>query len=58
VRHSYAWDEVSWDAKFTNVFINSIDDTLAIDTERLSRFDRLPENSTRVPAADEGAAVP
>jgi len=58
VRHSYAWDEVTWDAKFTSIFINSIDDALAIDTERLSRFDRLPENSTRVPPAHEGAARP
>ncbi|WP_353266771.1 transporter [Gemmatimonas sp.] len=58
VRHSYAWDEVTWDAKFTNIFINSIDDALAIDIERLSRFDRLPENSTRVPPEHEGAARP
>jgi len=58
VRHSYAWDEVTWDAKFTNIFINSIDDALAIDAERLSRLDRLPENSTRSPATHEGAAIP
>jgi inward rectifier potassium channel len=58
VSHSYAWDEVTWDAKFANVFIESIDGALAIDVERLSRFDRLPENSTRVPADNEGAAIP
>lgn len=57
-RHSYTWDEVTWDAKFANVFIESIDGALAIDVERLSRFDRLPENSTRVPPASEGAAIP
>lgn len=58
VRHSYTWDELTWDAKFANVFIDSIEDALAIDAERLSRFDRLPENSTRTPAAYEGAAIP
>lgn len=58
VRHSYVWDEVTWDAKFANVFIESMDDTLAIDVDRLSRFDRLPENSTRVPASHEGEPIP
>lgn len=58
VRHSYLWDEITWDAKFTSIFINITDDALAIDTERLSRFDRLPENSTRVPASHEGAPIP
>lgn len=58
VRHSYVWEEVTWDAKFSSIFIESMDDTLAIDVDRLSRFDRLPENSTRVPAAHEGEPVP
>jgi inward rectifier potassium channel len=58
VRHSYVWEEVTWDAKFANVFIEAMDDTLAIDVDRLSRFDRLPENSTRMPAPHEGEAIP
>ncbi len=58
VSHSYAWDEVTWDAKFANVFIESIDGALAIDVDRLSRFDRLAENSTRAPAAHEGPPIP
>lgn len=58
VRRSYVWDEVTWDAKFASVFIESLDDTLAIDTELLSRFDRLPEGTTRVPPAEEGTPIP
>jgi inward rectifier potassium channel len=51
-------DEVTWDAKFANVFIESIDGALAIDVDRLSRFDRLAENSTRAPAQHEGPPIP
>lgn len=58
LRKSYAWDEVTWDAKFASIFTQSVDDALAIDVERLSRFDRLPENSTRVAPAHEGAPIP
>lgn len=53
VRTSYVWDEFTWDAKFANIFTTSTDDALAIDVERLSRLDRLDENSTREPAASE-----
>jgi inward rectifier potassium channel len=58
VRSSYTWDEVSWDAKFANIFVNGETDAVTIDVERLSRFERLAEGSTRVPAAGEGAALP
>ncbi|BAH40222.1 MAG TPA: transporter [Gemmatimonas aurantiaca] len=57
VRASYRWDEVSWDAKFANIFTTAGDDALAIDVDRLSRFDRLPEGTTRIPAPAEGAPI-
>jgi inward rectifier potassium channel len=53
VRSSYKWDEVAWDAKFANIFVTGDDEGVTIDVERLSRFDRLPEGSTRTPAASE-----
>jgi inward rectifier potassium channel len=53
LRSSYTWDEVTWDAKFASIFASSPDGALAIDADRLSRFDRLPEGATRVPAATE-----
>lgn len=53
-RASYTWSEITWDAKFANIFTTSTGDGLAIDVERLSRLDRLPDGTTRVPAALEG----
>ncbi len=53
-RSSYLWNEVSWDAKFANMFTSTTDDVLAVDVERLSRLDRLDENATRAPASIEG----
>lgn len=53
-RASYVASEVSWDAKFASIFVNS-DDTIAIDVERLSLLERLPEGSTAKPAALESA---
>ncbi len=54
VRSSYMWNEVSWDAKFASIFSATTDDVLARDVERLSRLDRLDENTTREPAPIEG----
>ncbi|MEO7962869.1 MAG: transporter [Gemmatimonadaceae bacterium] len=56
-RASYWWDEITWDAKFASIFAHSADDAVAIDVERLSRLDRLPEGTTKVPSPFEGAAV-
>ncbi|MEO8450519.1 MAG: ion channel [Gemmatimonadota bacterium] len=52
-RTSYVWDEIRWDAKFADVFVDSPDGIITIDVERLDRFDRLSEGATRVPAATE-----
>jgi len=53
-RASYTWEEIRWDAKFASIFATSPDGVLAIDVERLGRLERLPEGTTRVPAAIEG----
>lgn len=49
-RSSYMWDEVRWDVKFADIFVETPDNVMAIDVERLDRTDRLPEGSTTVPA--------
>ncbi len=54
-RSSYLWDEVRWDVKFASIFANGPEGIMAIDVERLSRTERLPEGATRTPAALEGA---
>jgi inward rectifier potassium channel len=54
VRASYTFEEITWDAKFANIFTTAVGDGLAIDVERLSRLERLPEGTTRVPTAMEG----
>ncbi|MBY0488668.1 MAG: hypothetical protein K2R93_02390 [Gemmatimonadaceae bacterium] len=58
VRSSYKWDEVAWDAKFASIFVTGEDAGVTIDVERLSRLERLPEGTTRVPSPAEGAFVP
>ena len=52
-RSSYLWDEIKWDAKFASVFVSAPDGLIAIDVERLDRFDLLPEGTTATPAAPE-----
>ena len=52
-RSSYLWDEVRWDVKFASIFANGPEGIVAIDVERLSRTERLPDGTTRTPAALE-----
>jgi inward rectifier potassium channel len=52
-RTSYLWDEVRWDVKFASIFTSGPEGIIAIDVERLSRTERLPEGTTRTPAALE-----
>lgn len=52
-RTSYIAEEVRWDAKFADVFVDSPDGIITIDVERLDRFDRLAEGATREPASME-----
>jgi inward rectifier potassium channel len=52
-RASYTWDEVRWDAKFSNIYAAAPAGIIAIDVDRLSRTEALPEGSTSRPAALE-----
>jgi len=52
-RSSYLWDEVRWDVKFASIFAGGPEGIMAIDVERLSRTERLPDAATRTPAAIE-----
>ena len=56
-RTSYLWDEVQWDVKFADVFVDSPDGIITVDLERLDRVDRLAEGSTASPAPGESAAT-
>lgn len=53
-RTSYLYDEVVWDAKFADMFVDAPDGVITIDLDRLDRVDRLEEGATRTPAAAEG----
>jgi inward rectifier potassium channel len=57
-RTSYIWEEVRWDAKFADIFVDSPDGIITIDVERLDRLDRLPEGATRNPAPEETSPSP
>jgi inward rectifier potassium channel len=58
-RTSYLWDEVAWDARFADMFVDAPDGIVTVDIGRLGRLDRLPEGSTRRPAPGElSPAVP
>jgi inward rectifier potassium channel len=56
-RTSYIWEEVRWDARFADVFVDAPDGVITIDVERLDRLDRLPEGTTRTPAASENGSA-
>lgn len=52
-RASYTWDEIRWDVKFSNVYAAAPAGIIAIDVDRLSRTDALPEGTTSLPASLE-----
>jgi inward rectifier potassium channel len=52
-RTSYTYDEVRWDVKFASIFTESPDEAVAIDVERLSRTEPVPEGTTSGPAGIE-----
>lgn len=58
-RTSYLYDEVTWDVRFADMFVDSADGIITVDLERLDRVERLPEGATSLPAAAElGEAQP
>jgi inward rectifier potassium channel len=52
-RASYTWDEIRWDVKFANIYAAAPAGIIAIDVDRISRTDALPEGATSQPAALE-----
>src|SRR5574338_361468 len=52
-RTSYLYDEVTWDAKFADMFVDSPDGIITVDLERLDRVDRMTEGSTAKPFEGE-----
>ena len=52
-RASYTWDEVRWDVKFSNIYAAAPAGIIAIDVDRISRTEALPEGATSQPAALE-----
>ena len=52
-RASYLYDEVTWDAKFADMFVDSPDGIITVDLARLDRVDRLQEGATSKPGPDE-----
>lgn len=52
-RTSYLYDEVVWDARFADMFVDSPDGIITVDLGRLDRVDRLPEGMTAKPAVGE-----
>jgi inward rectifier potassium channel len=52
-RSSYLWNEVAWDARFADMFVDSPDGIITVDMGRLDRVERLPEGSTSRPAPAE-----
>jgi len=52
-RTSYTWEELRWDTRFASIFASAPDGIIAIDVERLSRTEPLPEGATTRPAALE-----
>ncbi len=58
-RTSYLWDEIRWDVRFADMFVNSPDAIITVDVDRLDRVDRLAEGATSLPSpAESGAATP
>jgi len=58
-RTSYLWNEIAWDVRFGDVFVDSPDGVITVDIGRLDRMERLPEGSTGRPApAELGTAEP
>ncbi|HEU4700524.1 MAG TPA: hypothetical protein VFS40_15170, partial [Gemmatimonadales bacterium] len=48
-RTSYLWNEIAWDARFANMYVDSPDEVITVDLGRLDRIERLPEGTTSGP---------
>jgi inward rectifier potassium channel len=52
-RASYYTDEITWDGKFADMYVDAPDGVITIDIARLDRIERLPEGATGTPPTDE-----
>lgn len=56
-RTSYYTEEITWDGKFADIYVDTPDKIVTVDLARLDRIDRLPEGATSAPAPDEMTRV-
>jgi inward rectifier potassium channel len=52
-RTSYYTEEITWDGKFADIYVDVPDKVVTVDLGRLDRIERLPEGATSSPAPDE-----
>jgi len=52
-RTSYIAEDVAWDARFADMFVDSPDGIITVDLGRLDRLERLPEGTTSLPSPSE-----
>jgi inward rectifier potassium channel len=52
-RTSYYTDEITWDGKFGDIYVDAPDHIITVDLARLDRIERLAEGATAAPAPDE-----
>jgi len=56
-RSSYYTDEITWDGKFADIYVDAPDGVITVDLARLDRIERLPEGTTTSPAPNEMTAT-
>jgi inward rectifier potassium channel len=56
-RASYYTDEITWDGKFADIYVDAPDGVTTVDIGRLDRIERLPEGATGTPPADEATRI-
>ena len=56
-RTSYYTDEITWDGKFADIYVDAPDGVTTVDIGRLDRIERLPEGTTGTPPVDERSRV-
>ncbi len=52
-RTSYYTDEITWDGRFADIYVDAPDGVTTVDIARLDRIERLPEGATASPSPSE-----
>ena len=52
-RTSYYTDEITWDGKFADIYVDAPDGVTTVDIARLDRIERLAEGATASPSPNE-----